>query len=93
MPCCALLGRDDAGDHWQLMEAGMPKGVLSMDDHKKMFGFPVPLDPQTGYVYALPLTGDEFRYPIDSGACVSLDRCGAELASHESGATKRTEIH
>jgi hypothetical protein len=54
---------EDAGDSWRRIENGLPRGVLTFAKEPGVFGFPVEVDPATGYAYAFPLAGDDFRYP------------------------------
>lgn len=55
---------DDGGDSWVLIENGLPRAILS-DDHECVFGFPVAFDPASDTAFAVPLDGDNFRYPPD----------------------------
>jgi photosystem II stability/assembly factor-like uncharacterized protein len=68
----------DGGDSWERIENGLPHGQLSSGS-KSAFGFPVELDPATGYVYAFPLAGDDFRYARDGRVRVYRTRDGGEL--------------
>lgn len=60
---------DDAGDTWASKENGLPMAQLS-DDHKCVFGFPSAFDPASGSVFAVPLDGDNFRFPKDGQLAV-----------------------
>ena len=51
----------DGGDSWQRIESGLPLGDLTYGD-PCAFGFAVEVDPHTGYTYAFPLAGDDYRY-------------------------------
>ena len=53
---------DDGGDTWRLIETGLPVVKLS-DDHECVFGFAIDMDAATQSVFAVPLQGDNFRYP------------------------------
>lgn len=68
----------DGGDNWALTDEGLPKGVLSMNDRPAVFGFPVELDPASGYVYSFPLQGDDFRYPPNGMVRTYRSRDGAK---------------
>ena len=68
----------DGGDNWELTDEGLPKGVLSMNDRPAVFGFPVELDPASGYVYSFPLQGDDFRYPPNGMVRTYRSRDGAK---------------
>lgn len=68
----------DGGDSWQRIENGLPLGHLS-EGHDCAFGFPVELDPATGYAYAFPLSGDDFRYPPEGRVRVYRTRNGGDL--------------
>ena len=52
----------DAGDSWQLIENGLPIAQLA-ENHRCAFGFPIAMDPASNAVYAVPLEGDNFRFP------------------------------
>ena len=68
----------DGGDHWERIENGLPPGDLTQGG-QAAFGFAVELDPATGYVYAFPLAGDDYRYAIDGRVRVYRTRNGGEL--------------
>jgi hypothetical protein len=53
---------DDGGDHWTLIEAGLPAGELS-DGHRCCFGFPIAFDAAADAVFVIPLASDQYRYP------------------------------
>ena len=53
---------EDGGEHWQLIETGLPKSTLG-DDRVCVFGFASAMDVATGTVFAVPLTSDSMRYP------------------------------
>ncbi len=67
----------DAGDSWQSIENGLPIGQLA-EGIRCAFGFPVEMDPGSHSVYALPLEGDNFRFPPDGKLCVYRTRDGGE---------------
>jgi photosystem II stability/assembly factor-like uncharacterized protein len=67
----------DGGDSWELIESGLPLATLG-DDHECAFGFAAAHDPETGYVYAVPLAGDGFRYPHGGRLRVYRTRNGGE---------------
>ncbi len=64
---------DDAGDNWVLIENGLPVAELS-DNHKCVFGFPVVMNVETNSVFAIPLAGDNFRFPVDGKLAVYRTR-------------------
>lgn len=66
---------DNGGDHWQLIEDGLPIAELS-DNHKCVFGFPVVMNADTNSVFAIPLAGDNFRFPVDGKLAVYRTRTG-----------------
>ncbi len=55
---------EDGGDSWQVIETGLPVADLS-DGHRCSFGFPIVMDRRTDNVFAVPLEGDNFRFPAD----------------------------
>ena len=63
----------DGGDSWERIENGLPLGQLSMGG-ECAFGFAIEMDPATGYVYAFPLAGDDFRYAPGGSVCVYRTR-------------------
>jgi photosystem II stability/assembly factor-like uncharacterized protein len=67
----------DAGDHWELIENGLPVSELS-DGGRCSFGFAVQVDPLTGYAYSFPLAGDDFRYSPEGRLRVFRTRDGGE---------------
>lgn len=52
----------NGGDSWERIENGLPIGQLS-EGSECAFGFAIDVDPATGYAFAFPLKGDDFRYP------------------------------
>ncbi len=54
----------DGGDHWRLLEGGMPVVELG-NGQRCVFGFAIALDPGSQTVLSVPLGGDNFRYPPD----------------------------
>ncbi|MEE9606157.1 MAG: exo-alpha-sialidase [Myxococcota bacterium] len=68
---------DDGGDSWQLIEDGLPEAELS-DGHRCAFGFPISFDPGSGSVYAVPLEGDNFRFPPGGALRVYRTRDGGQ---------------
>ncbi len=64
---------DDGGDHWVLIEDGLPIAELT-DKHKCVFGFPVVMNVETDSVFAIPLAGDNFRFPKDGELAVFRTR-------------------
>lgn len=67
----------DGGDSWQLIERGLPLAELS-EGIRCAFGFPIEIDPASGSVYAVPLEGDNFRFPHDGRLAVYRTRNGGE---------------
>ncbi len=67
----------DAGDSWQRIENGLPIGELS-DGLNCVFGFAVELDPTSNSVYALPLEGDNFRFPPEGKLAVYRSQDGGD---------------
>jgi photosystem II stability/assembly factor-like uncharacterized protein len=67
----------DGGDSWQRIENGLPVGQLS-EGLQCAFGFPVEVDPATGWAYAFPLAGDDFRYAPGGRLRVYRTRDGGE---------------
>ncbi len=67
----------DAGDSWQLIENGLPIGELS-DGLNCVFGFAVELDPTSNSAYALPLEGDNFRFPPNGRLAVYRTQDGGD---------------
>lgn len=53
---------ENGGDSWRLIENGLPQATLS-DDHVCVFGFPVVYDPKSKSAFAIPLDGENFRFP------------------------------
>ncbi|MEZ4501713.1 MAG: exo-alpha-sialidase [Dehalococcoidia bacterium] len=54
----------DAGDSWEQIEHGLPQAELS-DGRRSVFGFASAFDPKTHTAFAIPMSGDSFRFPID----------------------------
>lgn len=67
----------DAGDTWQSIENGLPLAELS-DGRRCVFGFPIRMDPASGSVFAVPLEGDNFRFPHDGKLRVYRTRDGGD---------------
>lgn len=67
---------DDAGDTWKRAENGLPIAELS-DGHKCSFGFPIVMDRASGDVFAVPLDGDNFRFPANGKLTVYRSKDGA----------------
>jgi hypothetical protein len=67
----------DGGESWKAIENGLPLAQLS-DGHRCAFGFPIALDPSSHSVYAVPLEGDNFRYPHGGRLRVYRTRDGGE---------------
>ncbi len=67
----------DGGDSWQLIENGLPLGQLA-EGHRCAFGFPIVMDPKSDSVYAVPLEGDNFRFPPGGKLRVYRTRDGGE---------------
>lgn len=75
----------DGGDSWQSIEGGLPIGELS-GGLRCAYGFPIAFDPGSGSAFAVPLTGDNFRYPPDGRLRVYRTRDqGASWAPNASG--------
>jgi photosystem II stability/assembly factor-like uncharacterized protein len=53
---------DDGGDTWRVLEDGLPVADMS-DGHRCSFGFPMIHDRRSGATFAVPLDGDNFRFP------------------------------
>ena len=53
---------DDGGDSWRVLENGLPVAEMS-DGHKCSFGFPMVHDRKSGATFAVPLDGDNYRFP------------------------------
>ncbi len=53
---------DDGGDTWRVLEEGLPVAEMS-DGHTCAFGFPMVHDRKSGATFAVPLDGDNFRFP------------------------------
>ena len=53
---------DDGGDTWRVLEDGLPVTDMS-DGHRCAFGFPMIHDRPSGATFAVPLDGDNFRFP------------------------------
>ena len=54
----------DGGESWTEIENGLPQAELS-DGRVCVFGFAAAYDPRARTAYAIPLAGDNFRYPFD----------------------------
>ncbi len=52
----------DGGDSWERIETGLPLGRVQ-GEHRAAFGFPIEMDRETNAVYAIPLEGDNYRFP------------------------------
>jgi hypothetical protein len=74
---------EDGGDTWKRAEAGLPITELS-DGHKCSFGFPIVLDRSSGDVFAVPLDGDNFRFPANGKLTVYRSKDGAAHWSAQS---------
>ncbi len=72
-----MFRSQDGGDSWERIENGLPIGQLSSGD-QCAFGFAVELDPATGYAYAFPLAGDDFRYAPEGRVRVYRTHDGGE---------------
>lgn len=59
---------NDAGDHWERIENGLPSG----------FGFPIVRDHRGGALFTVPLESDEYRIPIDGRLRVFRSRDAGE---------------
>jgi hypothetical protein len=66
----------DAGDTWQRAESGLPIAELS-DGHKCSFGFPIVMDRASHSIFAVPLDGDNFRFPANGRLTVYRSNDGA----------------
>ncbi len=66
-----------AGDTWQRIENGLPIIELSEGLHCA-FGFPLELDPISNSIYALPLEGDNFRFPPEGRLAVYRSQDGGD---------------
>ncbi len=67
----------DGGDSWQRIENGLPLAELA-EGHRCAFGFPVAMDPGSHSVYAVPLEGDNFRFPHEGKLRVYRTRDAGE---------------
>ena len=67
----------DGGDSWESIENGLPIAELS-DGRRCVFGMPIAMDPASGSVFAVPLAGDNFRYPPDGKLRVYRTRDGGD---------------
>jgi hypothetical protein len=67
----------DGGDNWSVIESGLPVTDLS-DGHRCSFGFPIVMDKRTNSVFAVPLNGDNFRFPADGKLTVYRTTNGGE---------------
>ena len=54
----------NGGDSWELIETGLPPGELS-NGLICAYGFASAFDPRTRTAFAVPLAGDNFRYPLE----------------------------
>ncbi|HVU20399.1 MAG TPA: hypothetical protein VHE09_06670 [Rhizomicrobium sp.] len=75
---------DDGGDTWKVIENGLPVCELS-DGHRCSFGFPSAMDRRSGYVYVVPLEGDNFRIPRDGQLAVYRTKNGARWEARTDG--------
>ncbi len=64
---------DDGGEFWHLIENGLPIGELS-DNHRCVFGFPAVMNVATDAVFAIPLAGDNHRFPKNGDLAVYRTR-------------------
>jgi hypothetical protein len=69
---------DNGGDSWRLIENGLPRVRLS-DEHECAFGFPIAFDPASNCAFAIPLEGDNFRYPPGGALRVYRTRDGGAV--------------
>ena len=67
----------NGGDTWERIENGLPMGQLS-EGPQCAFGFAIELDPASGYGFAFPLAGDDFRYPPEGCVRVYRTRDGGD---------------
>jgi len=65
----------NGGDSWTVIESGLPVSDLS-DGHRCSFGFPIVMDRRTQSVFAVPLEGDNFRFPSNGKLAVYRTRDG-----------------
>jgi photosystem II stability/assembly factor-like uncharacterized protein len=67
----------DAGDSWQPIENGLPLAELS-DGRVCAFGFPIAFDSGSQSAYAVPLEGDNYRFPHGGKLSVYRTRDGGK---------------
>jgi photosystem II stability/assembly factor-like uncharacterized protein len=75
---------DDAGDHWRIIESGLPCGELN-DGHRCSFGFPIVMDRPSGDVFIAPLDSDNFRLPPNGQLAVYKSSDGENWCARTNG--------
>ena len=72
-------------------ESGLPIAELS-DGHKCSFGFPIVMDAQVRQLFAVPLDGDNFRFPANGQLAVYRSNDGADTWKPRTMACRETNF-